>query len=59
MKTQQIELKPATIGSISHGTLRTEDLLSAFLSDLEWQVSRNGLYFSSPENFGERDNITP
>jgi hypothetical protein len=54
MKTQ-LEIKPASIGSISHGTLRTEDLLSAFISELEYQTLRNGLYFSSPENFGERD----
>lgn len=57
MKTAQIELKPASLGSISHGTLRTEDLLSAFISELEWQVSRNGDYFSRPENFGERDKL--
>lgn len=57
MKTAQIELKPASLGSISHGTLRTEDLLSAFISELEWQVSRNGDYFCRPENIGERDNL--
>lgn len=57
MKTKQIGLKPASLGSISHGTLRTEDLLSAFISELEWQVSRNGEYFSRPENFGERDKM--
>ena len=58
MKTSLVTLKPAAIGSISHGTLRTEDLLSAFISELEWQTARNGLYFSSPENFGERDKLT-
>lgn len=57
MNTLQTTIKPATLGSISHGTLRTEDLLSAFISELEWQVSRNGEYFSRPENFGERDNL--
>lgn len=57
MKTAQIALKPASLGSISHGTLRTEDLLSAFISELEWQMSRNGEYFSRAENIGERDNL--
>lgn len=57
MKTESIEIKPASLGSISHGTLRTEDLLSAFISELEWHVSRNGDYFSRPENFGERDKL--
>ncbi len=50
-----LEIKPASIGSISHGTLCMEDLLSAFISELGYQTLRNGLYFSSPENFGERD----
>lgn len=57
MKSLQTTIKPASLGSISHGTLRTGDLLSAFISELEWQVSRNGDYFSRPENFGERDNL--
>ena len=57
MKTESIEIKPATLGSISQGTLGTEDLLSAFISELEWQVSRNGDYFSRPENFGDRDKL--
>ncbi len=50
-------MKTATIGSISSGTLKSEDLLSAFISELEWQVSRNGDYFSKPENFSERDRL--
>lgn len=50
-------LKTASIGSISHGTLRTEDLLSAFLSELEWNIRRNGNFFCLPGNFGERDRL--
>lgn len=46
----------ASLGSISHGTLRT-NLLSAFLSELEWQIQRNGAFFSLPENFAERDRL--
>lgn len=51
----QSAIQPASLGSVSHGTLRTQDLLSAFISELEWQVSRNGAFFSSPENFALRD----
>ena len=51
-------LKTASIGSISRATLRTDHLLSACLSELEWQRDRNGDYFSSPENFTERDSLT-
>lgn len=47
----------ALIGSISHGTHRTEDLLSSFISELEWQVRRNGAFFSAPENFAQRDSL--
>lgn len=43
-------MKPASIGTVSHGTLRTEDLLSEFTSELEWQIRRCGEYFSQPEN---------
>ncbi len=50
-------LKTASLGSISHGTLKTEDLLSAFISELEWQIGSNGEYFANPENFGERDKL--
>ena len=50
-------MKLATIGSVSTGTLRPEDLLAAFLHELEWQLRRNGGHFSKPENFGERDRL--
>ena len=51
-------LLTASLGTVSHGTLRTEDLLSEFISELEWQMARNGDFFSSPENFGERDRLS-
>lgn len=50
-------LKTATLDSISHGTLRPEDLLSAFLHQLEWQIRRNSDYYSDPANFSERDKL--
>lgn len=50
-------MKTATLGSISHGTLRSEDLLETFGKELEWQIQRNGEYFSKPENFTERDRL--
>lgn len=45
------------MGSISHGTMRAEDLLEAFSSELEWQIRRNGDYFASPENLAQRDRL--
>ena len=45
-----MKLTLASIGSISHGTLKTEDLLSEFSSELDWQFRKNGNYFSLPEN---------
>lgn len=50
-------LLPAKIGSISHGTLRPQDLLSAFINELEWQIRRNGEFFAVPENFPHRDRL--
>ncbi len=60
MKTTDttLTIKPASLGSISHGTLREEDLLNAFGNELEWQLRRNGEYFASPENFALRDKLT-
>lgn len=57
MNIQSTQIKPAHVGSISHGTLRTEDLLSAFADELESQILVNGGYFSLPENFNERDKL--
>lgn len=50
-----IAIKFASLGTVSHGTLRDEDLLEAFASELDWQIRRNGEYFSRPENFSLRD----
>ncbi len=56
MKTKTTPiLKPASIGSISHGTLRTEDLLSSFLSELESLALLSGDFLSLPENHAQRD----
>ena len=57
MKTKQAVIKAASFGSVSEGTLKTADLLSAFISELEWQVSRNGEFFGRPENFELRDKL--
>ena len=48
-------MKKAGLGSVTTGTLKIEDLLSAFLSELEWHVNRNGDFLSRPENFSVRD----
>lgn len=51
------QLKLAEFGSVSTATLRTSDLLTAFISEMEWQLARNGEYFSQPEHFPERDSL--
>lgn len=51
------QVTPASLGNISTATLRTEDLLKAFGDELEWQIRKNGDYFSQPENFDERDRL--
>jgi len=50
-------MKTHPLGSISHGTLRTEDLLQSFASALEGMSLVNGDYYSRPENFTERDKL--
>ena len=50
-------LRFAKFGTVSHATLRTEDLLESFASELEWQVRRNGDFLSRPENFAMRDRL--
>jgi hypothetical protein len=50
-------MKTHPFGSISHGTLRTEDLLQAFASALEDMILVNGDHYSRPENFSERDKL--
>lgn len=50
-------IKSASLGSISTATLKTNDLLSAFISEMEWQISCNGNFFSMPENFALRDTL--
>ncbi len=59
MKTPntQITLKPASFGSVSTGTLRTQDLLSAFISEGESQQLRNGAYLATPEGMPLRDRL--
>jgi hypothetical protein len=52
-----VTLKPAPLGSISWGTLRPVDLLSAYISALEDCQTMNGDYFSLPEHFAERDRL--
>src|SRR6201981_750904 len=44
-------MKYASIGSISHGTLRTEDLLATFASELDTLVKRNYDAFDKPVIF--------
>jgi len=55
--TPSASIKPARVGSVSTGTLRTEDLLSEFMSTLESMILINGDYFSIPENRDERDKL--
>lgn len=57
MITDHNKIIPASLGSISHGTLRDEDLIDSFYSELEWHLGRNGRFFSLPENFVERDRL--
>lgn len=49
-------MRYATIGSVSHGTLRTEDLLDTFAYELEYQIQRNAKHWLG--NTAERDRLT-
>lgn len=48
-------LKSAKRGTVSHGTLRTEDLLAAFSSELESLIQQNAEYWCCDEGRDERD----
>jgi hypothetical protein len=48
-------MKTAKLGTVSHGTLRTEDLLSSFISTLEGLMLINGDHFAA--NHAERDRL--
>jgi hypothetical protein len=50
-------MKYAQLGSISHGTLRDEDLLDAFASELEYHVQRNADEWCSDEGRAERNRL--
>jgi len=44
----------ASFGTVSHATLRTEDLLEAFASELEYQVQRNAEAWCSDDGRKQR-----
>lgn len=48
-------MKYASLGSISTGTLRSEDLLDTFASELEYHVQRNAAEWCSEEGRARRD----
>jgi hypothetical protein len=47
----------ASLGSISHGTCRTEDLLETFVRELEYHVSRNAEEWCSDNGRKDRDRL--
>jgi hypothetical protein len=53
----EITMKYASIGSISHGTLDTEHLLTIFASELEYHVERNAKEWCSDDGRADRDQL--
>ena len=47
-------LKMASMGSVSHGTLRSQDLVESFYNELEWQLQRQD---RTPEDREEIDKL--
>jgi len=50
MKTLETLKRYASLGTVSHGTLRTEDLLEAFTAEIDWQIRRDSAFWAKPEN---------
>ena len=46
--------KLASVGSVSHATLKSDDLVAAFYNELEWQLQRQE---RTPENCEELDKL--
>ncbi len=49
-------MKYASIGTVSHATLRTEDLLDSFADELQWHVQFNAAEWCSDDGRKRRDN---
>jgi hypothetical protein len=50
-------MQSADIGSISSGTMRTEDVLAAFSAELKYHVQRNAAEWCSDGGRAERDRL--
>lgn len=57
MQTTTATIKPASLGTVISHTLRLQDLLPAFATELEYHINRNGDFFCLPENFALRDRL--